>query len=59
MTKESDETRGLSLRELLLEVRQDVKDQNKRINKRPTRMEIYGTVGLGSTLILGIVTLVG
>ncbi len=58
MIKESDETRGMSLRELVLELRQDVRDQNKRINKRPTRMEIYGTVGLGASLIFGIVAFV-
>ena len=51
MIKESDETRGMSLRELVLEVRKDVKTQNGRINKRPTRMELWGT-------ILGVVTLV-
>lgn len=59
MTKESDETRGMSLRELVLEVRAEVKDQNKRIDKRPTRMEIYGTVGLGASLIFGLVAFVG
>lgn len=57
MAEESDETRGLSIRELLLELRQDVKDQNGRISKRPTRTEVLATLGTGGALVFGLVKL--
>ena len=58
MVQENNDTRGLTQRELLLEVRTDVKDLNRRLSKSPTRMEIYGTIGLGASLIFGIVAFV-
>lgn len=48
---DTDDTRGLSQRELLLEMRQDIKEiKDKRVieaaalGRRPTRPEIYGAI---------------
>ena len=54
---EPNDTRGMSLRELVLEMRLDLKDQNRRIARRPTRAELYGTAGLASGVIFGLVKL--
>lgn len=55
--KDTDDTRGLTQRELLLEVRQDVKeikvDYNFQFGRRPTRTEIYGALG-GISVMLAI-----
>ena len=56
---DTDDTRGLSQRELLLEVRQDIKDirddrirETAEIGKRPTRPEIYSAIGTMSVLMV-------
>ncbi len=48
---DTDDTRGLSQREILLEVRQDIKEikeerieEATQLGKRPTRPEIYGAI---------------
>ena len=57
MVKESETTRGMSLRELVLEMREDLKKQNERIGKRPTRTELYGTLAAGVSILGGIIAL--
>jgi len=54
---DTDETRGLSQRELLLELRQDVKELRQHrlteiddLGRRPTRGEIYSALGAVSLL---------
>ena len=49
---DNDQTRGLSQRELLLEVRQDIKDIKMDMGKRPLRSEIYGALGGVSVLLI-------
>ena len=51
---ESNGTRGLTLRELVLEVRKDIKEIKTGLGKRPTRTEIYGTMGFVVTVLIGI-----
>ena len=50
--RDNDQTRGLSQRELLLEVRQDIKDMRLDMGKRPFRSEIYGALGGVSVLLI-------
>ncbi len=57
MVKENGDTRGLSQRELLLEVRNDIKEIKQGQGKRPTRTELYGTIGAVVAVIIGINTL--
>ena len=57
MPKEGNGTRGLSLRELVLELRKDVKDIKQGLGKRPTRVELYGTIGAVLALVTGITAL--
>ena len=57
MVKETDDTRGMSLRELVLELRGEVKKGNEGLGKRPTRTELYVTVGLGASVVFGIIAL--
>ena len=47
--REDDDTRGMTLRELVLELRQDVR-------QFPSRKEVYSVVGVLGALIAGIVT---
>ena len=54
MAKEGDDTRGLSLRDLVLESRKDIKDIKLGLGKRPTRTELYGTIGAVLGLVIGI-----
>ncbi len=54
MAKEGDDTRGLSLRDLVLESRKDIKDIKLGLGKRPTRTELYGTIGAVLALVIGI-----
>ena len=54
MAREQDTTRGMSLRELVLELREDVKIIRTGLAKRPTRAEVYGTIGAVLTLVVGI-----
>jgi len=49
--QDTDATRGLSQRELLLEVRQDVKDMRGKMDARPTRAEVYGSLAALSVMI--------
>ncbi len=57
MVKETNDTRGMSLRELVLELRGEVKKVNEGLGKRPTRTELYVTVGLGASVVFGIIAL--
>ncbi len=54
MVKEDNGTRGLSLRELVLEMRKDVKEIKQGLGKRPTRSELYGTIGAVLAIVIGI-----
>ena len=54
MVKEGNGTRGLSLRELVLETRKDVKEIKQGLGKRPTRSELYGTIGAVLAIVVGI-----
>lgn len=54
MVREDNGTRGMSLRELVLELRRDVKDIKLGLGKRPTRAELYGTIGAVLALVVGI-----
>lgn len=54
---ENEETRGMSLREIVLELRDELKKQNERIAKTPTRTEIYGALGVTTGVVFGIITL--
>ena len=54
MVKEDNGTRGLSLRELVLELRKDVKEIKQGLGKRPTRSELYGTIGAVLAIVIGI-----
>ena len=70
--QDTDDTRGLSQRELLLEQREalirldekvdELKDgrvaQTSELGKRPTRAEIYTALG-GASIILGLVSRMG
>jgi len=63
--KDTDETRGLSQRELLLELRRDVKDikdertvEAHELGKRPTRTEIYSALG-GAAVLMGLLSRIG
>jgi len=49
--QDTDATRGLSQRELLLEVRQDVKDMRGKVDTRPTRAEVYGSLATLSVMV--------
>jgi hypothetical protein len=46
--RETDATRGMTLRELVLELRQQQKDY-------PTRKEVYTVVGVLSAIVVGVV----
>lgn len=48
---EANDTRGLSQRELILEMRKDIKEMKRENSKRPTRTEVYGTVGTVAILL--------
>ena len=52
---EHDDTRGLSQRELLLEVRDDVKDIVSVLSGKVGRTEMYSALGLVVTVIAGAV----
>ena len=54
---EDNGTRGLTLRELVLEIRKDIKDVKQGLGKRPTRAELYGTIGAVLAIVVGISTL--
>lgn len=47
--KEDEATRGLTLRELVLEVRQDLKNY-------PTRKEVYTVIGVLSAIVVALAT---
>ncbi|KKM15748.1 hypothetical protein LCGC14_1692870 [marine sediment metagenome] len=51
---EPDDTRGLSQRELILRLMTAVEKLNQGMGKRPTRLELYGTLGFTVTAIVGI-----
>lgn len=50
---EQDDTRGLTQRELLLEVRTDVKRLHFDLSSKVGRVEMYSALGLIVTLIVG------
>ena len=55
---ESEDTRGMSMRELLLEVRQDVKDHiEKGHPNTPTRREMFAGLIAVAGVVLAAVTL--
>ncbi len=55
---ESEDTRGLSIRDLLLEVRQDVKDHiEKGHPNTPTRREMFAGLVAVAGIVLAAVTL--
>ena len=57
--RDTDDTRGLTQRELLLEVRQDVKeirlDYHLQFGRRPTRTELLSALG-GISILIAIAT---
>lgn len=52
--KETDETRGLTQRELVLEIREDVKALREAVVKKPDRSEVYTVLGLLVTVLLAV-----
>ena len=54
---EPDDTRGLSQRELILRLMEQVEKLNQGMGKRPTRLELYSTVGMVGVVISGVVAL--
>ena len=54
---ENGDTRGLSQRELILRLMEQVGKINVGLGKRPTRTELYATLGLGVALIGGVTAL--
>lgn len=52
---ENEDTRGLSQRELLLEVRSDVKRIHFDLSSKVGRTEMYSALGLVVTVIAGAV----
>ncbi len=52
-----EETRGLSQRELILLLMEKFEKLNEGVAKRPTRTELYGTIGAVLALVVGISTL--
>ncbi len=55
---ENGDTRGLSQRELILKLMQQVEKINVGLGKRPTRTELYATIGVVTSLVIGITTLI-
>jgi hypothetical protein len=53
--KENGDTRGLSQRELILTLMKQVENLNDGMIKRPTRVELYGTIGAVTSITLGII----
>ncbi len=51
---ENEDTRGLSQRELILKLMQQVEKINEGLGKRPTRTELYATIGVVTSIVLGI-----
>ena len=56
---EPNGTRGLSQRELILILIQDVRDLKRASSKRPTRLELYGTIGAVVALVTSILAFGG
>lgn len=55
MTPEDIDTRGLTQRELLLEVRTDVKRLHFDLSSKVGRVEMYSALGLIVTVVIGAV----
>lgn len=53
MPHEDDATRGLTLRELLLELRADVKELVDSNSKKPDRKEVWATI-IGVATVMSI-----
>lgn len=51
MDKHDDDARGLTIRELLLEVRADLKQLTSDNSKKPDRKEVYVVLGIVATLL--------
>ncbi len=51
---EGNGTRGLTQRELILKLMEQVEKINDGLAKRPTRTELYTTLGVGTSIVLGI-----
>lgn len=54
MPHEDDATRGLTLRELLLELRADVKELVESNSTKPDRKEVYGVMAFVVTTLLAV-----
>ena len=54
---ENGDTRGLSQRELILKLMEQVEKINVGLGKRPTRTELYATIGVVTSLLIGITAL--
>jgi hypothetical protein len=54
---EPEDTRGLSQRELILILMKQVEKLNAGMGKRPTRVELWGTLTFTASVIFGIVAL--
>ncbi len=48
----------MSLRELVLEMRTDIKAVQARLAKTPSRAEVWTTLGTGGAVIFGLVKLI-
>jgi hypothetical protein len=56
VSRDTAETRGLTLREILLEIRADLKEHlEKGHANTPTRAEIYGSLILMFGLLLAVI----
>ncbi len=56
---EPDDTRGLTIRELVLEVRADVKQHvNNGHSNTPTRTEMFSALFIIAGLVIGILRLI-
>jgi len=51
---ETNDTQGLSQRELILILMEKVEKLVTGMGKRPTRTELYGTIGTVIALVIGI-----
>ena len=54
---EGNGTLGLTLREIVLEIRDDIKEIKLGLGKRPTRTELWGTIGGVLAIVIGITAL--
>ncbi len=55
--EEREETRGMSLRELVIELRRDVKDIRSQLATVPSRKEVYSVIATILTIVVAVIAL--